>query len=247
MMVTQAMQSIVLLGTGGFARETAAVIESINAVEPKWHLVGFLDDNENVQGSLVAGYPVLGPLEWSRQHEDVMVVACMGNPHNYGSRKAVVDRLNLPLERYATLLHPTACVGGDSRIGAGTVVLAGTVLTVDVQVGNHVSVMPHVLLTHDNHIADFVTLTGGVRLAGVVSVQEGAYLGSGALIDSGVTIGAWSQIGAGSLVRRSVPAGEVWWGSPASFQRKAVSIGVPQMVSTDTDESSQVKKEALHG
>lgn len=220
------IRQLVLLGGGGFAREVAATIKAVNALNTRWELLGFLDDRPDLHGIQISGYPVLGPLEWIIERPNVQAIACMGNPSNYLSRKKTVERLGLEDDRYATLIHPLASVGSGCVVGFGTALLAGSVLTADVALGRHVSVMPHALLTHDDSVGDFASIAGGVKLAGGARIREGAYLGFGSLIDAGVTIGAWSQIGAGSLVRNDIPAGEVWIGTPARFHRKATPDGV---------------------
>ena len=71
--------------------------------------------------------------------------------------------------------------------------LAGVVATTGVQLGAHVAVMPSVVLTHDDVVCDFATLGSGARLAGDVTVGEGAYIGAGALSVStaGLAPGPW--------------------------------------------------------
>ena len=59
-------------------------------------------------------------------------------------------------------------------------------LTADVTVGAHVAVMPAVVLTHDDVLADGVTLGAGARIAGGVRIGESAYIGSGALVREGI-------------------------------------------------------------
>jgi sugar O-acyltransferase (sialic acid O-acetyltransferase NeuD family) len=227
--VARALQQIVLLGSGGFARETAALIESINAIEPTWDLLGFADDNPVLQGTHVSGLPVVGPIEWVTEREPIAVVACMGNPENYASRKHVVERIKVDPARYPTLVHPMASVGKGSIVGNGSILLAGAVLTADAHVGAHVSVMPHAVLTHDVRVKNFACLTAGVKLAGGVQIGEGAFIGAGALIEGGVSVGDWAQVGMGSIVRHDVPAGEVWFGAPARFRRKAMPAGRPHI------------------
>jgi acetyltransferase-like isoleucine patch superfamily enzyme len=52
-------------------------------------------------------------------------------------------------------------------------------------------------------------------------IEDGASIGSGAVILCGITIGTGAVIGAGAVVTKSVPAGEIWVGSPARLLRKA--------------------------
>jgi len=220
-----AVQPLIIIGAGGFARETIELVRSVNADGGDWELRGVLDDDPALGGEHVSGIPVLGPVDSVDDHGDASVVVCVGNPANFVSRALLVDRLDLPADRYATLVHPSAVVPPTASVGPGSVVHAMTVFTTDVRVGAHVAVMPAVVLTHDVVVGDFVTFGAGVRLAGGVEIGCGAYLGSGAVIREQVVIGPWSLVGAGSVVTRPVPAGEVWVGNPARYLRGVERVG----------------------
>ena len=209
------MRDLVIVGAGGFARETAAA-----AIHP-WRILGFLDDDPALHGTTRSGFRILGPTAMAAEMPHAKVVVCVGNPANYRARKRIVERLGLPDDRYATVVHPTVQVGAGCVVGPGSVLLAGTVLTADVVVGSHAAIMPQVVLTHDDVIGDHVTIASGVRLGGGAVLSEGAYVGAGALVREGVTVGAWSQIGMGSVVLRDVPPEEIWVGNPARKLRDA--------------------------
>lgn len=222
-------RDLLIVGAGGFARETAQAVAQINAAsgngagrpawKPTWNLLGFLDDDPLMHGRRVDGLPVIGGPDLIQSLPRALVVVCVGNPRRYDSRMRIVERLGLPPERYATIVHPSVSVSADSTIGPGSVILAQSVLTASVEVGAHVAVMPQVVLTHNVSVGDFATVASGVRFGGAVRVERGAYIGAGALIRENVKIGAWSLIGMGSLVLRDVPAAQVWVGSPARLLR----------------------------
>jgi sugar O-acyltransferase (sialic acid O-acetyltransferase NeuD family) len=215
-----ALRPLVVVGAGGFARETVQLVRAHPDCGPAggaYEVIGFLDDDPDRQGSLVDGTPVLGPTEDAQDHarRGAALLVCVGNPGAPDSRRRLVARLGLPDEAFATVVHPLASVSPDSVVGRGSVLHAGVVLTAAVRVGRHVAVMPQVVLTHDDRIEDHATLAAGVRLAGGVVVEDAAYLGSGALVREGLRIGAGALVGMGSTVLTDIPAGEVWAGSPA--------------------------------
>lgn len=218
---------LVLLGSGGLARETVQLAAQI----PGYQVRGFLDDDEQKLGCVIDGTPVVGRIDdlpdLLGAAPGLRAVLCTGSPGDPGSRRRIAGRIAVTRERWTSLVHPQASIAGTCTIGVGSIISAGVVATAAVHVGDHVAVMPGVVLTHDDVIADFVTIAAGVRLAGGVTVGEGAYLGSGCLVREGVQIGAGALIGMGSTVLEDVPPGEVWAGTPARRLRPRAQIPVP--------------------
>lgn len=209
------MIPLLLVGAGGFARETTELVRAINASEPTWDLLGYLDDDPALHGSERTGLTVIGPIGAHEDFPEAKLVICLGSPRATTLRRTIADRLALDDERFATLVHPSVTPPGSVRIGVGTVIHAGSVFTADIEVGRHVEMMPQVVLTHDDIVEDFATFGAGVRLAGGVRIGESSYIGSGALVRENIDIGPGALVGMGSVVTRSVPAGEVWAGVPA--------------------------------
>ena len=206
---------LLLVGGGGFARETLELVRAVNAVTPTWRVVGVLDDDPGMHGCRIHDAQVIGPSEAVHDHPDALVTACVASPGNPLGRLALAARLRLGPERYATLVHPSAVVPQSAWIGAGSVLHAGTVLTADVTLGAHVAVMPAVVLTHDDRVGDGVTFGAGACVAGGVTIEDGAYVGCGALLREHVVVGSGAVVGMGAVVTQSVPAGEIWAGVPA--------------------------------
>lgn len=219
-MTVAAERELVVVGAGGFGRETVEAVRALNSAGARWKLAGYLDDDPERHGTVIDGVPVLGGTEELGSLPDVSVVVCTGRPDNYVSRPRIVDSLGIPPERYATIVHPSAWVSSGSRIGPGTVLLAQTVLTAAVTVGSHVAIMPHVTLTHDDYIDDFATIASGVCLGGNVRVGRCAYIGAGVHVREERRIGAGALVGMGAAVTRDIPPDETWAGVPARQLRK---------------------------
>ena len=214
-------RDLVIVGAGGFGRETAQAVQAINDCGGRWRLLGFLDDDTARRGSSVDGTMIIGGRDEIRRLPGTSVVVCTGRPEDYVSRLRIVGELGLPTARYATIIHPAAVVSASSSIGPGCVLLAQVVLTAAVRVGAHVAIMPQVVLTHDDVVEDFATLASGVRLGGSVHVGRAAYVGAGALVREGRSVGTCSLVGMGAVVTRDIPADEVWAGAPARYLRAA--------------------------
>lgn len=206
---------LLIVGAGGLAREVLAAVTAINTIAPRWTVSGFLDDNPARHGKTLDGVPVLGPLELAAAHTGAAIVICTGSPRDLHSRQRISERLALPEERYATIVHPAASVAEGTRLGPGSVFLAFVAVTAPQDIGAHVVVMPHTTITHDDLISDYVTIASRVALSGGVRVGEAAYLGSGALVREGLSIGTGALVGMGAVVLDDVPPSEVWVGAPA--------------------------------
>lgn len=207
-MTTTARRSLILVAAGGLARETLAAVRAADAYDP----IGFIDDDPARHGTTVDGLPVLGGLAAVADHPDAAVVLCAGRG---SARAALADRLGLPSSRYATVVHPSVSVPASCRIGPGCIVLAQCSLTTDVQLGAHVVAMPGSVFTHDDVLANCVTVAAGVSLGGGVHVGAGAYIGMNASVRENSVLGADVTVGMGAVVLGDVPAGETWVGVPA--------------------------------
>ena len=204
------MTDLVLFGTGGFAREVLQVALDANEDQPRWNVLGFLDDDRKAHGAHVHDLPVLGGAEWAAGHPEVAVAIAIGGT---AARRRIAHRL--AGTRFATLIHPRAWVGRRVEIGEGAIVCAGTAVTTDVVLGRHVILNLNCTVGHDAHLRDFVTAAPTVNVSGNVTVGDGCDLGTGSTIIQGIEIGAWSIVGAGATVVRDLPPNVTAVGSPA--------------------------------
>lgn len=203
---------LLLVGGGGLARE---VLAAARLLPEEFEPLGALDDDPARHGADLDGLPVLGGSELVHEVGEAAVVVCVANARRPRARLAVVERLGLPPERYAAVVHPAASVAAGAEVGPGAVLMAGVVVTAPLRLGAHVVAMPHVLITHDDVVEDGVTFAGRASLGGAVRVGRSAYLGQGSSVREGVAIGEGAVVGMGAVVLQDVPAGEVWAGVPA--------------------------------
>lgn len=206
---------LIVIGAGGSSREIAGAIADINRSQDKWHLLGFLDDDPAKAGCMVDGLPVLGSLESAAQYPQASFVIGVASYKDPATRKRIVERLQLPPERFAAVIHPSASISALARIGHGTVVLQGVVITSATVIGNHVLISPGAILAHDVSVADYVSIAPGAVITGGVVIEESAYIGAGAVIAPGVVVGSEALAGIGSTVTGDVSPGSTVFGNPA--------------------------------
>jgi sugar O-acyltransferase (sialic acid O-acetyltransferase NeuD family) len=205
------MAGVILLAASGLAREALASLRRSGTHE----VLGFLDDDPALAGTMLDGVPVLGRIEDAAAFPRDQFVACAGKG---ASRAHIVDRLRglgIDGDRYASVVDGSVVVSPSCHVGNGTILLANVVLTAGVDLGAHVVAMPQVTFTHDTRAADFSTFTAGVSLGGGVQVGRFAYLGMNASVRERCTIGEGATVGMGSAVIADVPDGETWGGVPA--------------------------------
>jgi sugar O-acyltransferase (sialic acid O-acetyltransferase NeuD family) len=202
---------LILIAAGGLAAETAEAARATG----QYDVIGFADDKVETWDSILVGCKVLGGLEVIDEHADAAVLLCAGKG---ASRRVLAQRLALggfDVDRFARIIHPSVEVPDSCRVGLGSIVLAGCVLTASVEIGSHVVAMPGVTFTHDDVVADFATLCAGVTLGGSVHVGEAAYLGMSSAVREQRSIGADAVVGMGSVVLADVPDAQTWVGNPA--------------------------------
>jgi sugar O-acyltransferase (sialic acid O-acetyltransferase NeuD family) len=208
------MKNLVFYGASPFGDEIVQLFRDINRPLAEWNIVGFLDDNPSMVGTIRNGVPVLGNQTWleSIDIHDVWFVCCIGNPQ---ARERVVSSLNERGARFATGIHPTVTMSDSVQVGEGTTITAANVLTTNIQVGRHVIINLACTVGHYSVIEDFVTVNPGANISGNVKIEKCSYVGTNAAILEKLTVGANSIIGAGAVVNKNIPAGVTAVGVPA--------------------------------
>lgn len=202
------MEELIILGAGPHAHEMADMVRWVNGVQgDRWELLGFLVPEgeagrvgeRSEQGDVVLGtYAALARYPGARLLPEVNS-----------------DAPDLPAERLATLVAPSAFVTSTARIGPGSVIYPNCFVGHHADLGARTFALSGCVINHDVRLADDVILASGVTIAGFVRVEAGCYLGQASTIRQHLRIGRGSLIGMGSVVIRDVPPNSVMVGNPA--------------------------------
>ena len=175
--------------------------------------LGYLVDSEYISTNIISGLPILGTLNWLKENSEVFVIVAIGSS---SLRKKICQKINTSIgDRFATLIHPRAWIGDQVKIGTGSIICAGSLITTDISIGKHTHINIGATIGHDASLMDYVTLNPNVSISGNTSINNGCEIGTGSIIIPKITIGKWSIIGAGSVVTKSLPENITAVGAPA--------------------------------
>jgi sugar O-acyltransferase (sialic acid O-acetyltransferase NeuD family) len=208
------MHRVVIVGAGGFGRETLDVYNACNAIKPTYDIVGFIDEDPNKHDALVNGISVLGGLEWFDKVDPASfeIICTIGVPQ---LRRRMVEWATNRGLRFGNVIHPTVVMTQYVQLGEGVIITAGNIITNNIVIGSHVILNLDCTVGHDTIIGDFCTINPGVHISGRVKMGQGVYVGTGAVVNDTLSIGEWTIIGAGAVVHRDLPANVTAVGVPA--------------------------------
>ena len=215
------IRNLVLVGGAGTSSDVLALIASINRTSLRYQVLGLLDD-AIPEGTLRFGVQALGPIAKWAACEDAWFVDCLGSPRSYRKREGLLKHYGMLEAQFETLIHPSAMIADDVKIGQGSIIYPNVVALSNVRIGQHVTILSGAVLNHDVVLGDWSILGSGAMLSGAVKVGRVCYLGTSCAIREGATIGAGSLVGMGAAVTDDVPPDTVVAGVPAKFLRSAV-------------------------
>tara|TARA_B110000046_G_scaffold102971_1_gene110666 strand:+ start:159 stop:806 length:648 start_codon:yes stop_codon:yes gene_type:complete len=207
------MENIVIIGAGGFGREVKMLIDQINEGSLQYNLLGFYDDSVQ-KGTEVFGLEVLGSVEELNQvTKPTAISIAIGSPK---VKKDIKDKLSNPMLSFPRLIHPSVILGISSEtIGIGAIICAGTIITVNITIGEFVILNLGCTVGHDTVIGNYCSFMPQSNIAGEVILGEAVYVGMGVGIINQVTVGNNVTLGAGSVVVKNISSNCLAVGIPA--------------------------------
>ena len=107
---------------------------------------------------------------------------------------------------FVTVVHPSATIAADVRLGEGCQIMAGAVVQTGCAIGTGAIVNTSASIDHDCAIGNFVHIAPGVTLSGTVTVGARSHIGVGATVIQGINLPEAAMVRAGYVVTRYDPA-----------------------------------------
>ena len=209
------MKKISIFGAGGLGREVKEMIEQINTESQTWDFIGFWDDDDSLNKT-INDSPLLGGINELNNYSDgeLYLVCAVGDPN---IKEKIISEIDNSVIKFPILIHPSAFIGNKKyvNIGEGTIITAGVIITVNIEIGKHVILNLSCTVGHDTKIGDNCSFMPSVNISGEVNIEKNVYVGTGAKIINQLKIGKNTTVGAGAVVAGSLPENCTAVGVPA--------------------------------
>ena len=209
------MKSIII-GAGTYGEVYLAYLQEAGV-----DIVGFLDDNKDLHGSLVKGVRVLGGTDLLSSLRDTYQVEAVYCP--IGNNKLRVRFLSLANQLgYQTpnYIHPSAIISPSVVIGKGVYVLLNTSIMPYVTIQDYVMISMNVNIAHHSVLEEGTFISTGVNFGASIVAHKYSYVGISATIMTGIkNLGEDCLVGAGAVIIKDVPDKAVVAGVPAKVLR----------------------------
>jgi acetyltransferase EpsM len=191
-----------------------------------YEILGFLNDVVSV-GSQIGRYatiPVIGKTNDLPQYlsdEDVVVFIAYVGMQKEKEVFERIEKLNIPNNRFATLIHPTAILPKRfCSVGRGVLMAPLSQISPDVSLADNCILLPNSFVGHDSSLSRFAHVATNGVIGANVKVGKAVHVGSNATIREKVIIGDFSLVGSGAVVLEDVPKNSIVVGNPARVLRR---------------------------
>ncbi len=205
---------IIIIGAGGHAK---VLISSLIALQRE--IIGILHPDKSFIGQSVAGIYILGNDDKVKEYAPDMIelVNGIGSVKLPEKRKEIFLNFKNNGYSFASLIHPSAIVMNDVKIGEGVQIMAGAIVQTGCEIDDNVIINTGAVLDHDCRIGSHSHIAPGSVLSGGVEIGTMTHIGTASTIIQGIKVGDGAVIGAGAVVLRDITANVRVAGIPAKI------------------------------
>lgn len=205
------MKNLIIIAAGGMGRTMYDLVRESAGYGEEFIIKGFIDDNLNALDGFFGYPPIIGTVSDYQPDENDVFVCSIGGPARKKCMESIIDRGG----RFQTIIHKTARIGTNVKIGKGNVIAAYTSLGSEASVGNYNLIQSYTVIGHDVKIGDWNRIDTHVTCVGGTEIRNGADIYTSAVLNHGVVVEDNAHVGALSFVIRRVKEGTTVMGNPA--------------------------------
>lgn len=205
------MKQLIIIGAGGMGRTMYDMARESFGFGTEYEIKGFIDDNLHALDGFENYPPLLGTIyDYQPEPNDVFICSMGGT-----AKKKCVEIIIGKGGEFCNIIHCTARIGTNVKIGIGNVIGAYTSIGADAEVGNYNLIQSYTVIGHDAKIGNFNRIDTHVTCVGGIVVENEVDIYTSAVINHNVVIENNAHVGACSFVIRKVKAGTTVLGNPA--------------------------------
>ena len=216
-------ERIIIIGSGKHSKVVAYNLIS----QGKYEIACFVTTDKTLETTFM-GYPLINSfINFDRSNLNCLKDKFKTNLFHIGFgdmkyRKDVYEFFVNNGWEGITIIHPSAIIGPDARIGKGVLIEAGCLITPNPIIGDNVIINTGSQVNHDNIIHNHVHIASGVVASGSIEIGENTLIDAGAIITMNQKVGSNCIIGAGSVVTKDIPDGKIAYGIPCRIVRNNI-------------------------
>lgn len=196
------MNRLIIIGAGGHGKVIADA-----ALKNGYTNICYIDDHE--KGN-VMGFPIIGTSSDIECLIDDNTDFIIGIGNN-SIRKTIAETYNI---NWVSIVHPSAQIAFNVKIGKGTVVMANAVVNACATIGEHCIINTGAIVEHDNVIENYVHISPNAALGGTVRIGELTHIGIGATVINNVDICEKCIIGGSAAAVKNITESGTYVGVP---------------------------------
>lgn len=205
------MKNLIIIGAGGMGRTIYSnAIESIGYNE-SFVVKGFIDDNLDALKDMPNYPPIVDTIKNYQPKEGDVFVSSIGGEARRPCMEEIINRGG----EFIGLIHKTARIQTNAKLGKGNFIGAYTVIGNDAIVGDYNMIQSYTVIGHDARIGSWNRIDTHVTCVGGIVVEDDVNIHTAAIISHKVVVESGAHVGAGSFVIRRVKAGTTVMGNPA--------------------------------
>ena len=205
------MKNLIIIGAGGMGRTVYSnALESVG-YGTEFVVKGFIDDNLKALDGFPNYPPVIDTIRDYQPQEDDLFVSAMGG----ASRKPCMEEIIRRGGEFLSLIHQTARLLTNVKLGKGNFIGAYTVIGNDAVVGDYNMIQSYTIIGHDAKVGNYNRIDTHVTCVGGVVIEDDVNIHTSAVISHNVVVETGARVGDLSFVIKKVKAGTTVMGNPA--------------------------------
>lgn len=195
-------------------RSVYCIAQGCHGYGEEFEVKGFIDDNIHSMEGFDNYPPMLGTIDDYVICENDVFVCSIGNTK---TKKMICEKLKARGAKFLSLIHKTAIVRQNAKIGDGCIIADFASVGADCTIGENTLVQTFSIAAHDCIIGNYVRIDTHATCVGGVVVEDCATIHTTAVVSHKVVVGEGAVVAAMSFVIKKVKPNTTVYGNPAKL------------------------------